>query len=411
MADNLVMDVAIVGGGPAGIAAALSLRREGLGRVVILEREAVTGGVPRHCGHPPFGMREFGRVLTGPAYARRLSEAADAAGVDIRTRTTVTSLEPGGIIKGFTEHGPLEVRAGRVVLATGARETSRAGRLVSGERPVGVMTTGSLQHYIYVEHLRPFLRPVIVGTELVSFSAVLTCIKAGIRPVAVIEPGMRSTARRPLALFPRVLGIPVYYGTTIADIAGRPRVEAVALRRADGTVEELRCDGVLFTGRFTPESALVRASHLELDPGSGGPLIDQFGRCSDPAYFAAGNLLRPVETAGWSFREGSRIGKVVADDIADALPRRGDCIDIERRDDIKLVVPQRICSAQQGGFSKHLQLRVPSAVSGWLTVRDGSSVIFRRHGQFLPERRILVPITPLLGASSGRLSIGIETSP
>src|SRR5690606_9570454 len=141
-------------------------------------------------------------------------------------------------------------------------------------------------HYIYVEHLRPFLRPVIVGTELVSLSAVLTCIKAGIRPVAVIEPGARPTARRPLAIFPRLLGIPIHYGTTVADITGRPRVESVGLRHADGTTEELGCDGVLFTGRFTPESALVRASHLDIDQGSGGPLIDQFGRCSDPAYFA-----------------------------------------------------------------------------------------------------------------------------
>lgn len=410
MAERIITDVAIVGGGPAGIAAALGLRRQGVERVTILEREAALGGVPRHCGHPPFGMREFRRVLTGPAYARRLERAAAEAGVEMRAGTSVVALNPGARIDAFDENGPLEVEAGRALIATGARETSRAGRLVSGDRPVGVITTGSLQHYIYMESLRPFRRPVIVGTELVSLSAVLTCLKAGIRPVAVVEPGPRPTARRPLALFPRLSGIPMHYGAAIADIRGRQRVEAVVLRLGDGSLAELECDGVLFTGCFMPESALVRASHLELDEGSGGPAIDQFGRCSDPAYFAAGNVLRPIETAGWSFREGRSIATVVARDIAGALPPPGPAIDIARRDGIKLVVPQRLCRNGEGAFSTHLQVRAASPSRGWLTVRDASSVLWRRHGNFLPERRILVPIAPLLEAGPAHLSIGIEPS-
>lgn len=410
MAERIVTDVAIVGGGPAGIAAALGLRRQGVERVTILEREAAMGGVPRHCGHPPFGMREFGRVLTGPVYARRLERAAAEAGVEMRAGTSVVALNPGARIDAFDENGPLEVEAGRALIATGARETSRAGRMVSGDRPVGVITTGSLQHYIYMEGLLPFRRPVIVGTELVSLSAVLTCLKAGIRPVAVVEPRPRPTARRPLALFPRLSGIAMHYGATIADIRGRQRVEAVALRLGDGSLVELECDGVLFTGRFMPESALVRASHLELDEGSGGPAIDQFGRCSDPAYFAAGNVLRPIETAGWSFREGTSIAAVVARDIAGALPRPEATIDIEREEGVKLVVPQRLCRNGEEGFSTHLQVRAASSSRGWLTVRDASSVLWRRHGSFLPERRILVPIAPLLGAGSAHLSIGIEPS-
>ena len=171
MSERLICDVAIVGGGPAGVAAALELRRRGVKRVVILEREEAAGGVPRHCGHPPFGMREFCRILTGPAYARKLCQAALAAGVDVRPHTAVTTLRPFGELDVATPAGPAEIVARRVVLATGGRESPRSARRVSGDRPVGVITTGTLQQSVYIEGLKPFRRPVVVGTELVSLSA------------------------------------------------------------------------------------------------------------------------------------------------------------------------------------------------------------------------------------------------
>jgi len=408
MAETIATDVAIVGGGPAGIAAALALRGRGVERVTILEREADVGGVPRHCGHPPFGMREFGRVLTGPAYARRLAEAARHAGVEIRTGLSVTALRPGARLDAVTAAGPVEIVAGRVILATGARESARAARLVSGDRPIGVITTGTLQHEIHIEKMLPFRQPVIVGTELVGFSAVLTCRQAGIRPVAVIEAADRPTARRPLDLFPRLLGIPMHYRATIADIRGRGRVEAVTIRLGDGSLRELACDGVLLTGRFVPEAALVRPSHLVLDDGSGGPAIDQFGRCSDPSYFAAGNLLRPIETAGWSFREGARIGDMVAGDLSGNLPHCEAGTAIVRGANVKLAVPQRLSASEHPGFSNSLQIRVETAVTGRLVARDGSHVLWHRHGRLLPERRILLPLSALQGPRAAGGTIVIE---
>ena len=411
VADAEAYDVVVGGGGPAGLAAAIELRRRKVQRVLVLEREPVAGGVPRHCGHSPFGMREFGRVLLGPAYARRLVERARVAGVDIRTGHAVVALGPGGRLVVATPDGPAALAAGRVLLATGVREASRHVRLISGDRPLGVLTTGTLQAMIHGRHLLPFRRPLVVGTELVGLSALLTCRGARIRPVAMIEPADRPTVRRAMMLLPWLLGIPVHLGAELVEIRGRSRVEGVLLRTAEGRTLDLDCDGVLLTGHFLPEAALVGASHLELDPGSGGPAVDQYGRCSDPAYYAAGNLLRPVETAGWSFREGGRVAGCIVDDLAGRLPRPSATLPIDRGHGVKLVVPQRLAMPlERCGGLRHLQLRVDRPVSGRLDLRADGVPIWRRRTSALPERRLLVPLADVRPPpATRRLEIGFDS--
>ena len=139
------VDVIIIGAGPAGLSAAVELRRHGIGRVVVLEREAEAGGIPRHCSHPPFGFREYGRILTGPAYAKRNVARAVAAGVEIRTRTSATALHAGGRIAVTSPDGVSEITGRRILLCLGAREAPRSARLIGGSRPIGVINTGALQ--------------------------------------------------------------------------------------------------------------------------------------------------------------------------------------------------------------------------------------------------------------------------
>jgi NADPH-dependent 2,4-dienoyl-CoA reductase/sulfur reductase-like enzyme len=384
-----MIDVAIIGGGPAGVAAALTLKRRGVRRVVILEREEVLGGVPRHCGHPPFGLREFGRVLTGPAYARRLRAAAEKAGVEVLLRHSVVRLRPSGVLDVATPEGVMELRALRVLLAMGARESPRSARLVGGDRPLGVLNTGALQAHIYLQGTVPFRRPVVVGTELVSLSTLATCRGHGIRPVAMLEQGKRAVARWPLTLAPRLMRIPLHYGAEIAEICGGARVESVKLR--DG--REIICDGVLLTGCFTPEASLARMGHLVVDAGSGGPLADQYGRCSDGAYFAAGNVLRGIETAGWCFREGAAIADYIADDLTGGLPYAEGGVEVVCGAGLKYALPQSLARVTR--LRGVMQLRVAEAVRGQLRVRAGDAVLYRRRISVLPERRILLDLESL----------------
>jgi thioredoxin reductase len=380
-------DVAIVGAGPAGLSAARVLREAGVQRVVVLDREGEEGGVPRHCAHPTFGLGEFRRPMTGPAYARRLRRAA--GDVEIRTLTTVTALHPGGGLSVTTPEGPAELVARRVLLATGARETPRPPRLVSGTRPIGVMTTGALQQFVHLKHLRPMARAVVVGTELVSFSALLTLRHAGIQVAAMVGEGRRVVAWRLAALYPRLLRVPILLGTGIEEIQGAERVEAVVL--GDGERRRIACDGVVFTGRFVPESSLLSGSHLEVTPGLRAPVVDQAWRCSDSAFYAAGNVLRPVETAGWAAREGMSAARAIADDLAGRGDGGGRVIPVTWREPIRIVTPQRLCLPGPRLGRLHFKMRVAREARGRLRVLvDGREVVSRRM-HVLPERRISLP--------------------
>lgn len=392
--DSLAADVIVVGGGPAGVAAAVELRRQGVARVVLLDREDELGGATRHCAHSPFGMREFGRVYLGAAYGRRLAAEAARAGVEVRTNHSVVRIEPDGRLEVASPAGIATLSTRRILIATGARETPRSARLIPGDRPLGVVTTGTLQAYAAFHGLMPFRRPLVVGSELVSQSALFTCLTHGARPVAMIEPGPLALARAPFAWFPRLVGVPFHVGAAITDIRGTARVEEVTIRLADGTLRTLACDGVLLTGRFTPESALFRQSALGVDAGSAGPAIDQDGRSRDPLVFAGGNLLRAVETGGWAFREGRAVGRALAQDLSRDMPA-GTATPVGFEAPVKLVVPSLLrAGANATPAFADFQLRFARTASGRLSLEIDGREVWARAGTWRPERRVLVPIPP-----------------
>lgn len=380
-------DVLIIGSGPAGLSAAAALRRLGVSRVHVLEREQVPGGIPRHCTHSPYGMREWGRVMFGPAYARRLASVAQGAGAVIHCSTTVTALHAGGRVTISTPEGVRDIQAKAVLLAMGARETPRAARLVGGSKPGGVLNTGALQQMIALNGHIPFQRPVIVGTELVGFSAFLTCRSAGMRPAAMIEAAARATALRMASLLPRLLGCPVQYNTMLRAVHGRDRVEGITV--VTGTTErQIACDGVIFTGQFQPENALLRGDGPGIDPATKGPEIDQYGRLADPAYFAAGNLLRPVETADWCWREGQRVAAAIAAALTVGLPDRAGAVPVQMQGaEVRYILPQVLAAGGGPQAFDRFQLRLTRPYRGDIRINGRRVAVASR-----PERRILADI-------------------
>jgi NADPH-dependent 2,4-dienoyl-CoA reductase/sulfur reductase-like enzyme len=223
-----VTDVIVVGGGPAGLACAIELRQRGVSDVVVLDREERAGGIPRHCAHQGFGLRDLRRALSGPAYAERYVELAQRAGVDIRVETMVTGWSAGGSLEVTAPESRESLRAPAIVLATGCRERPRPARLVPGSRPEGVLTTGLLQQLVELQSQHIGKRAVIVGAEHVSFSALLTLVHAGVRVA-----GMATELPRHQSLPGAAVGaalrnrVPLWTRTVLTEIRGLPRVEDV----------------------------------------------------------------------------------------------------------------------------------------------------------------------------------------
>jgi thioredoxin reductase len=409
-------DVAVVGSGPAGLAAATYVRRAGAGRVVVLDREAEPGGIPRHARHQGFGIRDLHRSMSGPRYAARLADVAQRSGAELRTQAQVTGWTDDGALEVTEPGGRSLLEASAVVLATGCRERPRSARLIPGSRPQGVMTTSMLQQLVYLRHERAGRRAVVVGAEHVSFSALLTLSHGGARPIAMTT---EHPQHQTLAAFRAGAAVrfrtPLHTRTAVSAIRGRHRVEAVELTDLDtGATREVECDLVVFTADWIPEHELAVLAGIELDALTRGPSVDLSLRTARPGVFAAGNVLHGAETADVAALDGRHVATAVARHLeGEEWP--ASCVPIRCEPPLGWIAPNAISIAAaspaappRGRFL--LRASEPVAVPRVQVTQDGRELWSGRVRRLGPGRSTSLPrdwtsgVRPAAGPVTARLA-------
>ncbi len=333
-------DVVVIGGGPAGMAAALAAHKAGA-RVAIVEREQHLGGILRQCIHPGFGLSHFKQELTGPEYAQRFIDqvrATDIAlfldsmvlGIDSGEGTVAGADDPGAgegtgatavhTVTFMSRTGMLQLTGRAVVLAMGCRERTRSEIKIPGSRPAGVFTAGLAQRYINIENLKPGSRAVILGSGDIGLIMARRCTLEGISVEGVYElmpyaNGLRRNVKNCLDDF----GIPLHLSTTVTRVIGHDRVEAVEVSQVDehlapipGTERVVPCDTLLLSVGLIPENELSVAAGVKLDPRTRGAVVDQSLQTGVPGIFACGNVLHVHDLADNVTTESERAGAAAA---------------------------------------------------------------------------------------------------
>ena len=390
-------DAVIIGGGPAGLAAAVALDNLGIHDIVILERESQLGGILRQCIHDGFGLQRFGESLSGPEYAERFISEVRRRGIEYHTDATVISLTEDRKVEAVTPSGLLGYSARAVVLAMGCRERSRGSIMIPGERPSGVFTAGSAQAYMNLYNRMPGREAVILGSGDIGLIMARRLTLEGIRVKAVFEiQDHPNGLDRNIVQCLDDYGIPLYLRHTVTDIHGGSRLEGVTVSEVDercvpikGTEKLYPCDTLILSVGLRPDNGLLKDAGIAIDPRTDGAIVDEHLMTSIPGVFSSGNVLHVHDLADFVSLESEHLAASVAAYLSGGL---GSGMDVSVRcgSGIGHTVPQKVVS--DDGFTLSLRVRSVMRDAVISVSQGGRRIVEKRMRKANPAEMIMIDI-------------------
>ncbi len=404
------VDIAIIGGGPAGLAAAVRAKELGVKKVMLIERDADLGGILNQCIHDGFGLIRFKKQLSGCEYAQRFVDMVHQNDIQVMLGAMVLELHPDKTLLVTSEkEGLTQVDAGAVILAMGCRERTRSQVGIMGSRPAGVLTAGAVQKYINVEGFLPGKRAVILGSGDIGLIMARRMTLEGIKVEGVYEvmpsPG---GLRRNVVQCLEDYGIPLHLSTTVTAIHGKERITGVTVAQVDAqrkpikrTERQIACDLLVLSVGLIPENELSRGAGIMLSSITRGPLVDDGMMTSVPGIFAAGNVAAVFDLVDYVSATGERAAASAAAYLKKGAPV-GSSYAIEAGENVSFVLPQSYKSPEEDDTcTLYLRVRKPMTNTKAI-VKCGEKIVAQKHYKVAaPPEMMAIPIQLSAGMSGG----------
>ncbi len=417
------VDVLIVGGGPAGLAAAIAAREAGIENLLVLEREDQPGGILRQCIHNGFGLHRFKEELTGPEYAQRDIDKAKELGIQVECGTTVLTVEEDRTVTAISREKGLRVyKAGAVVLAMGCRERPRGALATPGTRCAGVFSAGTAQKFVNLEGYMPGKRVLILGSGDIGLIMARRMTLQGAKVLACVElMPFSSGLNRNIVQCLQDFDIPLLLSHTVVDIKGRDRLTGVTIAQVDenrnpipGTEKDFECDTLLLSVGLIPENELSEGANVKLSPITAGAIVDDTLQTSVPGIFACGNVLHVHDLVDHVSAESLRAGRAAADFVQGKKPA-GLTVNVVDGDGVRGAVPQKLHLPVDGVASGPIDIMFrPAKVyeNAVVVVRSGEQEVLRKKSRILtPGEMAVVTLTEKAQSSLSAQDLVVEIVP